>query len=422
MSDPALGTPAPTREPAPAVLFVDDEPKSVKYFVRLFARDFPLLTASSVAEAEAVLALEGERVGVLMTDQRMPVESGVTLLDRVKERYPLIVRLLTTAYADLDSAVAAVNRGEIHRYLVKPWDIDQLRDELHGAMQLHLRQRREQELLAVRRQTVLSLASYMAHELRTPLAAIRCAAHNLQDYWPDLVQAYRREVARGERTAAGGPPLGESVLTDLESMPGEIQSVVDRANMLINLLLMNTRGDATNGGRHPPVSVLNGVQAALAGYPFRPGERERVVLEGADFQAGIPEVALSFTLYNLLSNALEAIGAAGRGDIRIRLEPGGSCNRLWLRDTGPGITPELLPRVFDEFVTGKPAGRGTGLGLAFCRRVMRGIGGDIACRSRLGEYTELELRFPGPQAESARLHPPGDAMDRTEGVEGDARQ
>jgi signal transduction histidine kinase len=63
-------------------------------------------------------------------------------------------------------------------------------------------------------------------------------------------------------------------------------------------------------------------------------------------------------------------------------------------DTGSGITPEVLPRIFEEFFSLKSTGRGTGMGLPFCRRVMTELGGEITCGSVLGEYTRVELRFP----------------------------
>jgi len=390
MSIRPTGGQAPSGPDLPAVLFVDDEPRSLKYFSRAFSSDFPVLTAASAAEAEAILETGHARVGVLISDQRMPGASGVQLLAQAKARYPLIVRLLTTAYADLESAVAAVNRGEIHRYLLKPWNIPELRAELLGAVQLHLRRRHEQGLLQARRHTMLTLASHIAHELRTPLATIRIAAHNLQDYWSELVAAYRRDAALGQ----GPPPLDGPLLDVLAGTPREIQGMVDRANMLINLLLTNAREEPDPRAPYPVLSLSRCVGEALHTYPFRPGERQRVHLEGDDFSIRGSQVLLSFTLYNLLGNALDAIQAAGKGEILIRLAPAADANRLYFRDSGSGIPAELLPRIFDEFFSGKASGYGTGMGLPFCKRVMTAFGGSIQCRSRPGELTELELTFP----------------------------
>ncbi|MGB0712375.1 MAG: response regulator, partial [Gammaproteobacteria bacterium] len=126
-----------------AILFVDDEPKALKYFRLAIEKDYPVLTAESVAAALEILEEHAHRIGVLISDQRMPVAAGVTLLKTARERYPAIVRMLTTAYSELDAAVDAVNSGEIHRYIPKPWDIERLRIELVQAMQLfELRQER----------------------------------------------------------------------------------------------------------------------------------------------------------------------------------------------------------------------------------------------------------------------------------------
>ena len=86
-------------------------------------------------------------IGVLITDQRMPGAYGVVLLNYVKENYPHIVRLLTTAYSDLDDAIDAVNSGEILRYIVKPWDIKALHTELRHALRFFYMQSERDQLI-----------------------------------------------------------------------------------------------------------------------------------------------------------------------------------------------------------------------------------------------------------------------------------
>ncbi|MEM7194701.1 MAG: response regulator [Pseudomonadota bacterium] len=167
-----------------AILFVDDEEMARKYFVRAYSADFYILTADCVDSAKEVLAKHSDEIGVLITDQRMPGDPGVVLLDYVRQRYPHIVRLLTTAYSDLDDAIKAVNSGEILRYIVKPWDIDSLRTELRNALRFfYLQNERDQllrEKLSVwqrmtevnRVRDLLVMAGSMNH-LHRPLDAIR---------------------------------------------------------------------------------------------------------------------------------------------------------------------------------------------------------------------------------------------------------
>lgn len=376
---------------APAILYVDDEPQSIKYFSRAFGSEFRVLTAGSAAEAEGVLATEtkagGGGVAVLVTDQRMPEVTGVQLLVRVKERHPTVVRLLTTAYADLSDAVAAVNRGEIHRYILKPWDLESLRTELRSCLGLHQARQAEQDLLQARRQTMVALASYVAHELATPLASIATAAAGLERYLPALVEGYGRGVG-------AGPGIPSRTLTVLESAPALIQESANRSRLLLRLLLMNAGSGGGDEAEQAHLSMSRLVGEALGAYPFSPGERELIAVEGPDFVlAGAPTL-LIHVLHNLIKNALGAIHFAGKGDIRLTLEPGSQWNALAVTDTGTGIAPEVLPRIFDEFFSLKGPGHGTGMGLPFCRRIMTELGGKIACGSVLGEYTRVELRFP----------------------------
>lgn len=375
---------------APAILYVDDEAKSVKYFRMAFEREFPILSALSAAEAKAVLDVQGDHIGVLVSDQRMPVETGTQLLGSVKNRYPHIVRLLTTAYADLDAAVDAVNRGEIYRYILKPWNIEQLRIELHGAMELHRQKQHEHDLLHARRSTMLNLAAHIAHELRTPLASVRAAMHGLKEFLPELTKAYRRESERGDRP----PEIALRHLATLENAPDEVGLVVDRANSLINMVLMNAREDLNERAKYSVFSILTCVKEAMRQYPFLEGERMQVRVVGEDFHVWGSELLFSYVVYNLIKNALVALRTAGRGEIIIRLSSGERSNRLYFRDTGTGVGRAELPHIFEEFYTGKGLGSGTGMGLPFCRRVLTGFGGAIECRSREGEYTEFEMTFP----------------------------
>jgi len=118
-----------------AVLFVDDEDKTRKYFALGVQPMLPVLTAASVDEGIALLQSEGHRIGVLVTDQRMPEKNGVEILRYARENHPSIVRLLTTAYSDLEDAISAVNSGEIVRYIRKPWNFEDLLQDIRQAME-----------------------------------------------------------------------------------------------------------------------------------------------------------------------------------------------------------------------------------------------------------------------------------------------
>jgi two-component system probable response regulator PhcQ len=98
-----------------AILYVDDEEKSLKYFERAFGDDFRVLTASNAQDGLKLLERHADDIGLLMTDQRMPGEKGVWLLERARQFRPRILRMLVTAYADMEAAIAAVNSGSIYK-------------------------------------------------------------------------------------------------------------------------------------------------------------------------------------------------------------------------------------------------------------------------------------------------------------------
>lgn len=131
----------------PTILFVDDEATAVKYFQRAIGAMAPVLTAGSVEEGRQVLDANADRIAVLVSDQRMPGAYGNELLFYARDRYPDMVRILTTAYSELEHTVEAVNQGQIHRYIQKPWEIVALRMELKQALGLAQLKREHAQLL-----------------------------------------------------------------------------------------------------------------------------------------------------------------------------------------------------------------------------------------------------------------------------------
>ncbi|MDN5871090.1 MAG: hybrid sensor histidine kinase/response regulator [Nitrococcus sp.] len=374
-----------------AVLFVDDEAKALKYFTRCFQQQFSVLTAGDGAEAREILSQRGEGIAVLLTDQRMPVSDGISLLSDTKQQHPHIVRLLTTAYTDIDEAIAAVNRGEVWRYITKPWDLDALRGELTDALELYWEQEHERKLLNERRKSILSVASHIAHEMRTPLLSTRSAAVGIERFLPRLLEGYRWACE------AGAPiePIRESHRLALEASVAAIHRVVDRTNVMIDLLLMNCGGKRIDSRSFETCPMDECIESALQDFPFQADQRERVHWQAEpSFHFEGSRRLMVFVLHNLIRNALKAIAIAGKGDIRIWASQDKSGNTLHFEDTATGIDPSVLPEIFEDFASFSDNGKGVGIGLGFCRRVMDSFGGTISCQSALSINTRFDLWFP----------------------------
>lgn len=252
----------------------------------------------------------------------------------------------------------------------------------------HSARRTEQE------RAVLDTAASVAHELRTPLLAIRAGAAGLSRFLPLLLAGY--EAAR-----QAAPDIPRIRLAHLSSMRGVLERIdqeVLLSNSMIDMLLVNARGVGAHVRQAQRCSIADCVRTALARYPFRAREHDRIRCElEDDFEFEGSETLFVHVLFNLIKNALNSQRLVDGASISIRLSRTATENRLRFRDNGTGIDPEVLPHIFTRFYTRASlddVSAGAGIGLAFCRDVMHAIGGAIDCSSRKNEYTEFVLRFP----------------------------
>lgn len=242
---------------------------------------------------------------------------------------------------------------------------------------------------------MLATASGIAHELRTPLLGINSGAAGLRSYLPTLLEAYRQAQAHGLDVQ----PIRSVHLRAMDGVLDRIGMETYYSNTVIDMLLTSVYPTGMKTGDKSECSMAKCVAMAIQRYPFAT-ERERALVSwnrGADFIFAGAELLMVHVLFNLLKNALRHIARSGKGTISIRFETSAKENRLIFRDEGSGIAPEVLPHVFTRFYSWPAGGdslMGSGIGLAFCRDVMRAFGGDIVCGSELGKYTEFTLRLP----------------------------
>lgn len=170
---------------APVILFVDDEVATAKYFQHAINTMAPVITAGSVAEGKRILDAHADSLLILVSDQRMPGEYGNELLRYARERYPQIIRILATAYSELENTVEAINEGQIHRYLKKPLDLNTLRIELKSILELaSLRKERDQ---LVREKLIVRHNQTIAHRIGM-LSAISSTLSSSSSNYP--INAY----------------------------------------------------------------------------------------------------------------------------------------------------------------------------------------------------------------------------------------
>jgi two-component system, response regulator PhcR len=375
-----------------AILMVDDEPQACKWFARLYGNEFSVLTACSVDEALALLARRGEEVAVVLTDYHMPGDHGVALLRALRDAYPHVGRLLVSAYADKEVALLAVNQGQVEQILEKPLDEVLTRQVLREALARSRKRASEQALLERRAATLRETLGFLAHEVTTPLATLR-------GYLSAMKERHQEDDA--------GASTGMAHIA--QRRPGEVLTMIeaaqrraDYAQSLVSTFVQTAR-EAHRGETDATLQASDLVQAVQDEYPFESHETDCLNCDTRlDFTLPGRRDLLYLVLCTLVKNALLAMRTEPPERPRIdvvlaRISPAPGLDALpaiQVTDNGPGIPPEVLPRLTREPLTTRADAGGSGMGLVFCQRVMGALSGSVRVDSTWGQGATVTLFFP----------------------------
>jgi len=126
------------------ILYVDDEENNLQAFKATFRRDYKIFLAISASDAREILKVED--IDLIITDQRMPEETGVEFLESIIPLYPSPIRILLTGYTDIQAVIDAINKGQVYHYLTKPWEEDYLRTVIKNAFEIYTLRRENERL------------------------------------------------------------------------------------------------------------------------------------------------------------------------------------------------------------------------------------------------------------------------------------
>ncbi len=373
-----------------AVLYVDDEEKALKYFEKSFGDEFRILTAISAAEGLKLIEQHGDDIGVLLSDQRMPGEKGVQLLEKASVMRPRLVRMMVTAYADYSATVDAVNLGNIFRYISKPIQIEDMRNTLHRAMEFYILQQERDELLREKLSAlqnvliadrVLALgvvAGTLASQLHHPLRGL----HSFLEIIP----------GRGARPEFDLDRLRQGTFwRDFHA------HVVQQSNRVADSVAVAvSAGDS--GAKSSAASVIEVVVE---------GQRAAFAAKGVDLEvsSSLPSVevgqpAFERMLELILQAELGMLPAGGKVTVSATAADDGSGVTLCVSDSSSGIAADAVRSVFDPLLTlVSPGVDGSGLDLLAAMMLACHQGGT-ACVPRGASGFRLEVKLPSTVAES----------------------
>lgn len=234
-----------------------------------------------------------------------------------------------------------------------------------------------------------ALAGSIAHEMRNPLSQIR---HNLERM---------QQALPPPTTVAQVQSLTAQQADTLYRHVAESELAVKRGLQVIAMTLDEVSAKPMDTTAFSYLSAGEATAKAVQEYAFESEvDAARVSVQvKKDFTFRGDETAYLFVLFNLIKNALYYLALLPQARVVITIAD----QQVRVRDSGPGIPPQVLARLFQPFGTVGKAG-GTGLGLAYCRRVMHAFGGEIDCESQVGQYTQFTLRFPAVSEQESQQH------------------
>lgn len=345
------------------ILYVDDEEPNLLVFRGSFGDEFDVVTAPSGAAALRILA--EQRIAVLMTDQRMRDMTGIELCETVRERYPSVIRILVTAYSDHRTAIDAINRSGVSRYLAKPWRLDDVRQVLreavdHAHLEGMVRTLQTEILDRERLATLAAMRARLLHDMANVNMAIQGSAQRLEGLVPSLKTGLDMDTFLQVRDAIAN-----------------LRMAVDHLTVLHQKREQATRLAPASKCYWPVTEILDSVREMTRAEIARTA---RLFIQcSPQLVVWADPTDVSRILMNLLTNSAHAIESGGvrDGEIRIRAAAEGDNVLIEVVDNGPGVPHRLANRIFDPAFTTRSDRGGSGLGLAICRELAQVNDGTV---------------------------------------------
>ncbi|MES2647508.1 MAG: hybrid sensor histidine kinase/response regulator [Bacteroidota bacterium] len=352
------------------VLYLDDELHNLQSFRATFRKQYNIYTTDSIEEAEAIL--DNNSIHVLLADQRMPVMTGVQFFEKIRKKHGDVIRILITGHTDISAAIDAINKGEVFRFIDKPWDYTYVQNAIaHGfdiyKTKTELAQRNEDLQKAY---DELDKFVYSAsHDLRAPLMSVI-----------------------GVVTLA--------LMEDKVTSQNEYLGLIKQSVLKLDAFILSIIDYYKNARGVPVIQPINfnelavDVKETIMYFPgFDKIDHRIIVNQEGIFKSDI--IKLRIILNNLLSNAVKFQDPKKEAH-NFTLEINASENgcKILISDNGLGIKEKDIENVFKMFYRGGNAASGSGIGLYIVNEAIYKLGGKISVHSVYGEGATFEITLP----------------------------
>lgn len=370
------------------ILVVDDEPgmrmgvertlRNYRFKLTGFDEEVFFNIRMASTGKEAMEMIEMEKPDILLLDHKLPDIQGLDILLDISQKKLDILTIMITAYASLEVAISATKHGAFD-FLAKPFTPDELRNATQKAAKQIFLQRQAQKLAAERRQVRFQFISVLAHELKSPIAA---------------VEGYLRIVDKHM--------LGDNIETYDTMIQRSLRRLRGMQKMILDILDL-TRIEA--GTKNRELTDVNVTEVALESIDgVTPDAKERGISinleapENVSMHADRGELEIIFN--NFMTNAVKYNRDNGRVDVKVQPDEHGVT--LVFSDTGIGMTEEERNRLFGEFVRIKNEKTkdilGSGLGLSIVKKLLMFYNGTVDVKSIPDQGTTFTVRLNKDEA------------------------
>jgi len=352
------------------VLYVDDEPDNLVGFKATLRFKYTVFTASDVPHAIKYLNAHRD-IRVIFCDQRMPGKTGVDFFEEIRISHPLPVRILLTAYTDVEAIINAINKGQVFRYVKKPWSEADIISAIEEANKFYL----ANSMLFIKNTELeraydeLNKFAYsISHDIRGPLTGILGAINIIREIdnvteMQDMLQLMEKSLKK----------LDSYVISMHEYYS------LQRGELTISEINFNKIVDELK----PGYVMLSKVSKVAFNISIKQQEVFRS-----------NEAILKLILNNLLSNAFKYQDEKHKNKlVDLIIEVHNSLATIYIRDTGVGILGTHVNEIFDLFYKANSQ-EGSGLGLYNVKSALAKLNGQIEVSSVMNQGTTFRVTIP----------------------------
>lgn len=356
-------------KPVINILYVDDEVHNLHSFKASFRRQYNITTTSSVNEAEEILSKQ--KIHIVLADQRMPLMTGVQFFEKMQKKHPDPIRILITGHTDISAAIDAINKGEVLRFIDKPWDHSYVQNAINHGFDIYKTKEELLERNADLQKAYEELDKFVysaSHDLRAPLMSIM-----------GLVNIAMMEEGGSQKNYL------ELIKQSVLRLDAFILSIID--------YYKNARGVPVV----QPVDfndLINEVKETIRFLPgFEKIEHTITVNQTGVFKSDI--IKLRIILNNLITNAVKFKDPKKEAHtFTVNIDADDNICKIVISDNGIGIREKDIESIFKMFYRGSGNTSGSGIGLYIVREAIAKLNGSIDVRSVYGEGATFEITLP----------------------------